>query len=352
MKKSLKKQAVFPVLMLLVVTALALIGSSFAWFAMSNVASVTTVSAQVEKGTAGLMISQDGENFQSEVTLDSNAKTFVLPKYFHQVSTVNAENFFQAIITGKQGDGTVTAILSQADNTVVAGTASGATHNLYGTATYEKSIATDPFHESASVLFPSGSSVVEKTDIYGVGTGNVESTASYMVFDLFFSVEKAANLYLNYGTQLNITAADHTAAASNPAMRVAFLDMRAVDNDTVDGTVIWIPSASSADPTYYGVKAVEGTTPFTPYASVNNITEQVTGKQSSQLFNATTSFGINSSMTGYTPIASLTAAGTTGVVNRVRVVVWLEGNDPACTATVAELWADLDLEFFAKEVTA
>ena len=344
MKKSLKKQAVFPVLMLLVVTALALIGSSFAWFAMSNVAGVNKVSGQVEKGTAGLMISQDGTNFEERVTLDSSAKTFVVPKYYHQVSTVNGQNFFQAIITGKTAGGTVTSIKTQADNTVVAGSGANA-HNLYGVASYEKSIATDPFHETTTFEFPSGSSTIEKTDVYSVGTANIDSTASYMVFDLFFSVERNANLYLNFGSALTIKAADHTAAASNPAMRVAFLDMNGVDVDTVEGTIIWIPSATENNPTYYGVIAEEGTTAFTPYELVTNKTQQVTGKQSSQLFNATTGFGVNSDMAAYTPIATLTSAS----VNKVRVVVWLEGNDPACTATVAQMWADLELEFFAKE---
>ena len=347
MKKSLKKQAVFPVLMLLVVTALALIGSSFAWFAMSNVAGVNTVSGQVEKGTAGLMISQDGTNFESRVTLNSSAKTFVVPKYYHQVSTINAQTFYQAIITGKTAGGTVTAIKTELDQTVVPGTGDNS-HNLYGVATYEKTKATDPFHETATIEFPSGSAVVEKTDIYNVGTGNIESTASYMVFDLFFSVERNANLYLNYGSQLNITAADHTAAASNPAMRVAFLDMNSTTVDTADSVIVWVPSAVSDNITYYGVKAVEGTTPFAPYVEVSGKTQAVTGYACGKLFNTSTGFGVNSDMTGYTPIASLVNTA----VNRVRVVVWLEGNDEACTATVAQLWADLNLEFFAKEVTA
>ena len=351
MKKSLKKQAVFPVLMLLVVTALALIGSSFAWFAMSNVAGVNTVSGQVEKGPAGLMISQDGTNFESRVTLDSSAKTFVNPKYYHQVSSANAQTFYQAIITGKTGNGTVTAIKTELDNTVVAGEGANA-HNLYGIAKYDR-YADSTYTANASYLFASGSNTATATDASnnthnGAVSQSLDSEASYMVFDLFFSVEKNANLYLNYGSALSIKAADHEAAASNPAMRIAFLDMAAVDNDTVDGRIIWIPSASSDDPTYYGVIAVEGTTAFTPYASVSGKTQSVSCYQSSQLFNITTGFGVNSDMTGYTPIASLTSAN----VNRVRVVVWLEGNDAACTATVAQLWADLNLEFFAKEVTA
>ena len=347
MKKSLKKQAVFPVLMLLVVTALALIGSSFAWFAMSNVAGVNTVSGQVEKGTAGLMISQDGTNFESRVTLDSNAKTFVVPKYYHQVSTIDGVNFFQAIITGKTGTGTVTAIKTEADTTVKAG-AGANSHNLYGIAHYDR-YADSSYTANVEYPFPSGSSSTTVNDASnstknGAVSLNLDSTASYMVFDLFFSVERNANLYLNYETALNITAADHSSSTSNPAMRVAFLDMAGVEDDDVDGTIIWIPSANSNNPTYYGVKAV-ATTAITPYAAVTDKTEQVTGKQSSQLFNTTTGFGVNSDMDDYTPIATLTSAN----VNRVRVVVWLEGNDPACTATVAQLWADLDLEFFAKE---
>ena len=348
MKKSLKKQAVFPVLMLLVVTALALIGSSFAWFAMSNVAGVNTVSGQVEKGTAGLMISQDGTNFEERVTLGSSAKTFVVPQYYHQVSTINGRNFYQAIITGKTGNGTVTAIKTATDNTVVVGEGDNA-HNLYGSVKYNK-YSGGTYTQDAVYRFASGSTTDTVHDASNAGhdgaiDATLTTTASYMVFDLFFSVEKNANLYLNFGTALNITAADHTASAQNPAMRVAFLDMNGVDVDTVEGTIIWIPSATENNPTYYGVIAEEGTTAFAPYTSVTDKTQQVTGKQSSQLFNATTGFGVNSDMAAYTPIATLTSAS----VNRVRVVVWLEGNDPACTATVAQMWADLDLEFFAKE---
>ena len=99
MKKSLKKQAVFPVLMLLVVTALALIGSSFAWFSMASVASVAQVGGTVEDAGIGLMISQDATSFTSSVTLGASASTYVVPTKFKQVSTKDAQSFFDATIS-------------------------------------------------------------------------------------------------------------------------------------------------------------------------------------------------------------------------------------------------------------
>ncbi|MCR5564510.1 MAG: hypothetical protein K6F59_01770 [Gammaproteobacteria bacterium] len=342
MKKSIKKQAVFPVLMLLVVTALALIGSSFAWFAMSNVAGVNMVEAQVERGTAGLMISQNGTSFQSDIELDSTASTFVLPKYFHQVSTADGVSFYQAEICGKTNAGVVTLIKSSLDETVKAGTSSDA-HKLFGVATYNKNVSS--VSTPTEVLFPSGSNEVTKTDVFGKESQDVtiESTASYMVFDLFFSVERSANLYLDFGTAMNIKNANKTAAETNEAMRVAFLQLQAVDNDTVVKTTFWNPSAN-AETTYNGLSAVEETTAFAPYTAVANKTTSVTCKHSGQLFGGT-SFSANSDMDDFTSIASLTA----GQVARVRVVVWLEGNVEECTAQVAELWAQLTLQFFAKE---
>ena len=83
---------------------------------------------------------------------------------------------------------------------------------------------------------------------------------------------------------------------------------------------------------------------FTSITAVTGKTTSVTCKHSGQLF-AGTSFNAGSDMSAYTSIASLTA----GQVARVRVVVWLEGNVTECTTTVAELWAQLTLQFYAKE---
>ncbi|MCR5741388.1 MAG: hypothetical protein K6G38_02910 [Gammaproteobacteria bacterium] len=336
--KTMKKQAIFPVLMLLVVTALALIGSSFAWFAMSNTASVTAVKAQIEQSSVGLMISQDGTTFTGSVTLGSSAQTYVLPKYFHQVSTEDAEHFFKATIQAKNDSGVVTSITTTADATVAPGTATGTTGNLYGVGS-----------DASRTQVPSGSNTVT------VGQTSYDSAASYMVFDLFFQSDSTAALYLNYGTEFNMYASNGSTAASDPkkAMRVAFVDMgngtalEAKASTTYGTTTFWDPQAIEATTgntrDYYGIKEAQSTA-FAPYSTSSTTNLAGTVKYSGELFNSSTSFTDSSTMAGYTSIAALVA----GKVTKVRVIIWLEGNDPDCTKEIAQLWAELALSFFAK----
>ncbi len=336
--KTMKKQAIFPVLMLLVVTALALIGSSFAWFAMSNTASVTAVKAQIEQSSVGLMISQDGTTFTGSVTLGSSAQTYVVPRYFHQVSTANAKNFFKATIQEKDSNGVVTSITTTADETVKAGTAERTTGNLYGVGS-----------DASKTQVPSGSNTVT------VEQTSYDSAASYMVFDLFFQSDSAAALYLNYGTEFNMYASNGTTAASDPkkAMRVAFVDMgngtstEAIASTTYGTPIFWDPQAtaaiSSESTDYNGINTATNTA-FAPYTTTNTTNLAANMKWKGQLFNSSESFTDASVMTGYTSIATLAA----GKVTKLRVIIWLEGNDPDCTKEIAQLWAELALSFFAK----
>ena len=331
MKKSLKKQAVFPVLMLLVVTALALIGSSFAWFSMANTASLTEVTGTTEKGSVGLMISKDASTFTSEVTLDSDAATFVNPAFFHQVSTIDAQTFYGATITQKNPNGTAAMIKTAADNSVAWGP------QCYGKYKNSSSILTNMTVSGAQyVLASSGAASTQGT------SGAVANEASYMVFDLFFSVDNAADLYLDNGTTF-------TAGTALNAMRVAFIDYSGSATDasgaiaisSVEDTLIWDPHG---DASYFGIKGASGATAFAPYATHATYAESVDTYASTSLFVNGTSWTDESTFTGYYPIATL-AAG----VNKLRVVVWLEGNDPDCTATLAaNKGISFAMNFFAK----
>lgn len=308
--KKLQKQAIFPVLMLLVVTALALVGSSLAWFSMANSASVSAVNGQVESGGVGLMISQDATTFVSNVTLNSDAATYVVPGRFHQVSTINAVNFFEATITQKAADGTAQQIFTTADASVI----------------------------SANGIVKGKANASDATGV----TSGTTSIASYMVFDLFFQADVAADLYLNYGTSFS------AANGAEAAMKVAFLSMGNAANASavialtgVSKTTIWSPADETS---YFGVKAAStSANPFAPYAVNASYAESVTTLASASLFNGSQTFNEDSVMTGYTSLASLSAG-----LNKLRVVVWLEGNDPDCVAGIASDTFSLSLAFFAK----
>lgn len=345
MKKSLKKQAVFPVLMLLVVTALALIGSSFAWFSMNSVATVEQVTGQVEDSSVGLMISQDAENFTGSIKLGSSAATFVNPYKFHQMSTtmptdgnpVNPLTFYEATITKKNTDGTAALIYTSAStHSPIDGTTSG---TLVG------------WYNDGSANQPLAAGEKSKT----VGTTTYYNQAGFMVFDLFFSVENASTLYLNVGTAFSQT---------NSAFRVAFLDYGYVETatatatlakqlSTLEGVVIWDPAG---DTSYYGITTAHGNsleTSFEPYVA-GSYSSSVTTYASSSLYPqqvgetpAASWSETNDPSNSATPIQPIATLGAG--VNKVRVVVWLEGNDATCTSAVANTNMSLDLSFWAKK---
>ena len=328
MKKSLKKQAVFPVLMLLVVTALALIGSSFAWFSMANTAKVNEITGTIEKSSVGLMISQDATTYKGTITLGSGETplTYVKPTVFRQVSTKDGINFFGATIVEKNPDGTAKLIYSTADSSVnyASGVAQGVS-------------TSNPAQYAAA---------------------GVASNASYMVFDLFFRVEYDSTLYLDFGTGFtaNVTGANNS--YENKAMRVAFLDYgyttssaassaQALDTLEENGTVIWDPAG---DASYFGVKkaSTDEHDTFAPYVN--------TGDAANFVDSVPTVFGTSiiptAALNDESTLPTRSIASLTAGVNKLRVVVWLEGNDLTCTSSVAELQIRFNLNFYARKVTS
>lgn len=337
-----KRQAVFPILMSLIITALLLISTSFAWFSLANTAKISEITCQAESGSTGFMISQDRVNFTRELTFNSDAKSFVLPDRFHQVSTADGINFFRAEIEGKDEYGNANLISTSADYGITSSNSI-----LTGTATYKDSATT-----TKTVNVAMGSSSVSVTDYYtssGLVNKTLTSDASYLAFNVYFQVDTAAKIYLNYGTSMRVgTTNAFTTAAVNNAMRVAFLS---VDETTGASTLIgiWNPSQTTNDASYYGISSTSGSTTFAPYVS-SAYTASVTTKQSSQLFDTTEEFDLNNlpSAGSYLPLAEFTTAG----IKCIRVITWLEGNVADCSISVADLWIGLSLAFYSEKINS
>ena len=128
----IKKQAIFPILMMLVVTALALIGSSFAWFSIANIATVSQITTSAQSADVEFLISNDGSHFYTKnldmSTYQSDTDNYINPGTLYQTSTAgefNATNgllkFFNADYSGYTiGSGNLsdTEITSGADNSL------------------------------------------------------------------------------------------------------------------------------------------------------------------------------------------------------------------------------------------
>ena len=311
----MKKQAIFPVLMLLVVTALALMGSTFAWFSVSNTAKVSNIQANAQSSDVDLKLSYDGQTYYTgTLNLPTSADGLVLPDTLYQVST----------------DGTYT----------------GGLLNMYHAAFDHTDILTgkDYIKTYADSTLKSTSGILSK-DQDGIDTIEDNTMAAdatdclYIAFDLYISVAKDADLYLYSGS-------DATGQVAN-AIRVAFMDLGSVAVtttpandiaavkalDSCTSAKIWQPVGSD---TTYGVKATQSTA-FEAGASNANTADQ------NALVSSVLVVGTDKDLTGKTSIISLTAG-----YNKVRIIVWLEGQDPQCVAAVASTQLTLSLSFYAK----
>lgn len=317
--KSLKKQAVFPVLMLLVVTALALIGSSFAWFSISNTASVSAFNATAQAAGTGVSLSLDGETYTGSVNLANYVQDggtgVVIPSSLKTVST------------GSSTVNTSTGLLSF----------------------YQAEITT----QNASSTYITSSADASITSTSGILAAN--GVASYIAFDLYFKIDSSVtnpvNVYLNYGSKVTNNASQSVV----DAIRVAFVDLgtdtsatptaatvRAFNGGQATGSdsvLIWQPG--DADTTY-GLTAASATE-FLAYTdlSANSQTATVSTYASSALVLAADQ-EVNET-TPETAIATI-AAG----YSKIRVFIWLEGNDEDCINAIASGAVNVTLNFYVE----
>ncbi len=88
MKKTMRKSALLSSVAMLIVSAIVLTTSTYAWFSASKVAEVKTLESTVLTST-GLLIKLDNSGWDS--TVDASAYK---PQQFNPVSTADAKNFF------------------------------------------------------------------------------------------------------------------------------------------------------------------------------------------------------------------------------------------------------------------
>ena len=326
MKKSLKKQAVFPVLMLLVVTALALVGSSFAWFSVANQASVATITGTAENGGVGLMISDKSDGtFSGSITMTTAAEHFILPKYLKQLSSANAVNFFAAEIKSKDAQGKVATVQSKAFSNYYSANA----------------------NQETGLVAGEGNTV--NTD------GTVDGTTGYIDFTVYLQVEQAAYLFLDNGTAIALIN-NGQGDAQDGAYRIAvgtpvavtsdasthkssefkvYGDQAEVASNTTEEKVAWYPIIAPSQAAFNSYSQVETYSPNGKAVSAFN--SIIPGApMTTQEMNSSAATAAN----------NYVGALSVGV-NAVTFRVWLEGNDPDCTVEVALDQIALTLHFFA-----
>ena len=421
-----KRQAVFPILMVLVISALALISSSFAWFSVSNVANVSMISASAQSSGVEFLISNTGDRFYSRnLNLEgvNNNGHLINPRSLYQVSTIGSldENglirFFDASYDGyllynhdtpegEEVDQDQNFISTKEDKSIryidkkYKPTEEG----------YDKTVNYDDLLGSFGYLTqsalgdngkPLNDPKYEAYTIYGqtgktYGEAYEANDATYIVMDFYFYLDRVANIYLYDGSEIlagghidnrsgSATYGEYIATSLEKSLRVAFVYLGSIESDTktlaggIDDTKltgtksvkIWEPYETTTIRTTKEMvddgegNLVEVETPVlddkgniirdknvtygvtnecTDLFEAHKLVENITAVQNTYTSKELIVTNQEDTSKNVALLENLVAG-----YHKIRVYVWLEGNDPDCTSSVSSKELSISISFFAKQ---
>lgn len=284
MNKNLRKKALLPAIAMVLASVLALSGVTYAWFTTGNVASVGTLDVNVQTAD-GIQISLDAQTWKSQITAEDIIAAI-------GKSNVNIQFPEDEI-----------APVSTAGNVV-----NGKMEMFKGTLNNGKLTST--------------------AEIETNGRGG-----NYIAFDLYFKtagLDKELTLKVG-STQSYVKCVDLSAnradseVGTEKAVRVAFLPMgtaqtaAAARGLTMNGTasLIWEPNSTTRAPS---VEDEEGQLPYKGLNAAFSATalESITAAETVTTFD------------GEKDIVTLKAG-----INKVRVYIWLEGQDVDCVNEIS-----------------
>lgn len=293
MKKTMKKRAFISAIAMLIVSAIVLTSSTFAWFSMSKEAQVSSMNLNITTAD-GISISANTKKFGTTVTLDD-----IMP---------TADN------AGK-------GLAADADNT-----------NNVPELLVPSSSRLDILADGSRLpVFFTGSVNEAGNRIVSTRVAN-DLEGKYVVFDLFVQVSENNKVVSFKGS--SITADDETV---NKVMRMGFVNcgyeeyqnranVKTKTTDSVQNIGLWtVDGNEPADMRYMyqaGSFNISDNGPYTLYGSAATVARVKSNSADA---------------------SGLTFTAMKGV-NRVRIYLWVEGNDPDCTNDVAGNSFDFNLK--------
>lgn len=304
----------------LILIAMLLIASTYAWFSANKVVTIDGIQAKIS-AAEGLQISLDGENWSSNITL---SKT--------ELEKINEKT----------------------------------TINNYTWPNELKPVSTDGHSDNGDFVMYAG----EVSSDGSYLSGAKQNTSDFIVFDLYFknsSSQTTDPLQLNTGTMIQVTNPDlRTITGLENSARAGILlydssavltadpaDIRALAFGTSPISSIWEPnynkhitevvtndgriSAADSEFTTLALKTITtenlGETPIVPNINVSNAADDAKGNLTEQVTMKTgASLGAAQNMTDITSTA-ITLKGN--AITKARVYIWLEGQDPDCIDTAS-----------------
>lgn len=325
-KKSKEKKNLKSSLLVLLLIAILLIASTYAWFTANRIVTISSLNVTVEASN-GLQISTDAVDWKAVISNEDITTGYAGHK--NQVPTV-----MEPVSTAGEDD------------------SAGRLRMFYG--------LVNPDDDGDYAL-----TATEET------TEQAGDNGKYIAFDIFFKADTAMDIDLT--AESSVTSAAAEKGLQN-ATRVAFLVLGHGEADTDATTAqgwntredlaIWEPNAGShttvaaaaANSTYYGgATTVQGgavdQTPITYYGVKAAITTPIKLSNVNSNSPDTTYFtqmtGLHSTNEAMTPVEGILSleAGIT----KVRVYMWVEGQDVDCDNSASGSDITFDVQFEAPE---
>ena len=311
-KKSKRRESIKSSILILLLIAILLIASTYAWFTANTVVSVSTLDVQVQAQN-GLQISVDGTNWKTVLTAED---------------ITGAKETYTSSVNQLPGEMEPVSTVGTVKNGVMEmfyGTVSGDTGSYLLTATQE-------------------------TDAQG-------TKGKYIVFDAFFRVDKDSALSLTKDSKVTAKAGTTSRGLENAA-RVGFCvlgNTTSTDLSTIQGltggttSYIWEPNydvhtaegVKNAKDTY-GIETSETGGSQLEYYGVNQAISSGVALKSTETYftKVTPKISTKASYSTDNALMNLTAG-----ITKVRIYMWIEGQDVDCENSASGVDISYTLQF-------
>lgn len=316
-------------LLVLLLIAILLIASTYAWFTANTVVTISTLNVHVE-AKGGLQISADGINWKTVLSNDDIAPD-KLTTYAANVNQI-PETLEPVSTTGNVAEGKMDM--------------------FYGVVT-AATVASDGIKLGDFTL-----TTTKETDTHG-------TTGKYIVFDAFLKVDEDQTLSLTKNSDVKADTAKSEDRGLKNAARVAFVPSTSVAADGAetttiqslvpDGTAcIWEPNddvhtaaAVSAASSIYGqTTTTTGATPLSYYGVKAEIAKPVplNSKDTASFAEVTPSIRTKASNDASNKVFDLKKG-----ITKVRIYMWVDGQDVDCENNASGSDITYDVQFSITE---
>lgn len=309
MKKTIKKRAFVSAIAMLIVSAIVLTSSTFAWFSMSKEAKVEQMDLTVSS-PEGIQISANASAWTANLTLDD---------LFNEESTSRYKAY--------DGNANLMPL-----NLIPVSSAFRTFNGTTGTANFFKAVLNDQGRATVTAVSQSA--------------GN-DNNAGLVAFDIFFKVANSTKVY--FGTS---EFKDNSKSDILTALRVAFQPLGNTTS-TEAADAIALKTVSSSTATIYEVDAKNRSADA---LAAGNTTGEVTTKyvestSAADIVNKDSVLTNSANVTPDCTIVRNSAAASEksfqlkAGVTKMRVYIWVEGNDIDCRNSVAGAALSAALKF-------